>query len=113
MGIFTKNFSCLSLIGAEKITFPPLCLRQTDGQTDGRADISNYRVASLLKIKLIFKNQSWFSTINVKQAEGEIEWAIHRSLSKLRGMITTLYTPLIIFIGEGCKNAHFAHLKQL
>ncbi len=28
---------------------PPLFLRQTDGRTDGRKDISNYRVASLLK----------------------------------------------------------------
>ena len=38
MGIFTKKISCLSVIGAEKITFPPLCLRQTDRQMDGRTD---------------------------------------------------------------------------
>ena len=38
MGIFTKNFSCLSFIGAEKIKFPPLCLRQTDRLTDGQTD---------------------------------------------------------------------------
>ena len=38
MGIFTKSFSCLSLIEAEKITFPPLCLRQTGRRTDRRTD---------------------------------------------------------------------------
>ena len=32
----------------KKITFPP---NLTYGQTDGRTDISNYRVASLLKIE--------------------------------------------------------------
>ena len=32
MKIFTKNFSCLSFIGAEKITFPLLCFKQTDRQ---------------------------------------------------------------------------------
>ncbi len=36
----------LSLLGAEKITFPP----KPDGQTYIRSDISIYRVASLLKI---------------------------------------------------------------
>ena len=39
----------LSLLGAEKITFPPKPDGQTDIRTDGRTDISIYRVASLLK----------------------------------------------------------------
>ena len=37
------------LIRAEKITFPPNPDGQTDIQTEGRTDISIYRVASLLK----------------------------------------------------------------
>ncbi len=39
----------LSYIGAEKITFHPKPGGQTDIHTDGRADISVYRAASLLK----------------------------------------------------------------
>ncbi len=39
----------LSDIGTEKITFPPKPDRHTDIHTEGRTDISVYRVASLLK----------------------------------------------------------------
>ena len=60
MGIFTKNFSCLSLIGAEKITFPPLCLRQAGGQTD----ISNYRVALLLTMTISI---SWKNDLKISE----------------------------------------------
>ena len=42
----THKMRALSLIGAEKITFPP----KPDRQTYRRTDISVYRVASLLKI---------------------------------------------------------------
>ena len=41
----TQKMRALSYIGAEKITFPP---KPTDIHTDGRTDISIYRVASLL-----------------------------------------------------------------
>ena len=40
-----QKMRALSYIGAEKITFPP----KPDIHTDGRRDISVYRVASLLK----------------------------------------------------------------
>ena len=40
-----KQMRALSYIGAEKITFLP----KPDIHTDGRTDISVYRVASLLK----------------------------------------------------------------
>ena len=42
----TQKMRALSYIGAAKTTFTP----KPDGQTDRRADISVYRVASLLKI---------------------------------------------------------------
>ena len=42
----TEKMRALSFLGVEKITFPL-------NLTDGRTDISNYRVASLLKIRLI------------------------------------------------------------
>ena len=45
----TQKMRALSYIGAEKITFPPKPDIQTDIHTDGRTDISVYRVASLLK----------------------------------------------------------------
>ena len=37
-------------LGAEKIALPPKPDRRTDIRTDGRTDISNYKVASLLII---------------------------------------------------------------
>ena len=42
----TEKTRALSYIGAEKITFPP--------KSDGRTDISNYKVASLLKMFIEF-----------------------------------------------------------
>ena len=53
-----ENLSLLSFIKAEKISFSPFCLRQTDIPMDrhtdewtdnGQTNILNYRVASLLK----------------------------------------------------------------
>ena len=48
----------LSYIGAEKITFPPQPDIQTDIHTDGRTDISVYRVASLLKFLSLISTQT-------------------------------------------------------
>ncbi len=45
-----QKMRALSYIWAEKITFPPQPDIQTDIHTDGRTDISVYRVASLQKI---------------------------------------------------------------
>ncbi len=48
-----KEIGPLSYLEAEKITFPPKpdgrTARRSDVWTDRRTDISNYRVASLLK----------------------------------------------------------------
>ena len=50
-GNLHKNkIGAISQLGAEKIAFSPKPDRQTDRHTDGRTDISIYRVASLLKI---------------------------------------------------------------
>ena len=45
----TQKMRALSYKGAKKITFPHKPDIQTDIHTDGRTDISVYRVASLLK----------------------------------------------------------------
>ena len=45
-GMCAEKIRTVSQLGAEKIAFPP----KPEGLTDGRTDISNYRVASLLKI---------------------------------------------------------------
>ena len=50
----TQIMRALSYIGAEKITFSPKPDGHTDRQTDGRTDISVYRVVSLLKRKSVF-----------------------------------------------------------
>ena len=59
MRMLSKNFSCLSLIRAKKITFPLFYLTRKDGQTDGQTEISNYRVALLLKICFQKNNMVW------------------------------------------------------
>ncbi len=48
-GNLHKKIWVISQLGAEKITFPPKPDGQTDIQTDGRTDISVYRVETLLK----------------------------------------------------------------
>ena len=72
IGIFSKNFSCLSLIGAEKITFPPLCLRRTD--------ILNYRVASLLKNDYNCKLKGTFKTSTCSRS-----WSFTCARNKIHG----------------------------
>ena len=56
-----KEIGAISQLGAEKITFPP----KSDIRTDGHTDISNYRVASLLKINTHTCDcgQSWIKYI--------------------------------------------------
>ncbi len=44
----------ISQLGAEKSTFPPKPDRQTYIHTDGRTDICFYRVALLLRTKLLY-----------------------------------------------------------
>ena len=51
-----KEIGAISQLGAEKITFPPKCDGRTYGRTDIRTDISNYRVASLLKISFFTRD---------------------------------------------------------
>ncbi len=60
----TLKMRALSYIGAEKITFPPKPDGQTDIQTDRRTDISNYRVASLLK-----RVKTWMDKLTKRVAE--------------------------------------------
>ena len=46
----TEKIGALSQLGAEKIEFPPYSDGRTDGHMVRRTGISNYRVASLLKM---------------------------------------------------------------
>ncbi len=60
-GIYTQEIRPLSKLATEKIAFPP--------EPDKRTDISNYRVASLLKIKEflnknIFRKRNLFNSKN-------------------------------------------------
>ncbi len=52
-----KEIGAISQLGAEKITIPP----KPDRRTDLRTDISNYRVASLLKKD---KSSNYYQIIN-------------------------------------------------
>ena len=47
--MYTQKMKALSYIGAEKSRFPPKLDIQTDIHTDGRTDISVYKIASLKK----------------------------------------------------------------
>ena len=53
----TQKMRAPSYIGAEKITFPPKPDIQPDIHTYRRTEISVYRVASLLKISLLYYTQ--------------------------------------------------------